>query len=200
MRTALIVVDIQNDFCPGGSLAVNDGDKIIPLINLEIPRFDRIVITQDWHPTDHGSFASTHKGGVPFEMGELSGEPQMLWPDHCIEYTEGAKLHADFDIGTKLDTSLNIKKGQDPSVDSYSAFYDNDGKNDTGLSDWLRKQQVKYVFVCGLALDYCVKFTALDAAKEGFTTYILGNLTRPVDMDNVQSTIEELIKSDVTVI
>ena len=176
---ALIVVDVQSDFCPGGSLAVTDGDQIVKGINelVESDEYGCVVFTKDWHPKDHGSFASAH-GAELFTMGELNGSPQMMWPDHCVQNTEGAEFHKDLVIP---DWAKIIEKGLDKKVDSYSAFYDNDHKSSTGLAEYLREMEVEEVAVVGLALDYCAKFTAEDSLNEGFKTDILWDLTKAVN-------------------
>lgn len=159
---ALLLVDIQNGFCPGGNLAVPDGDTVVVVANALIAsgRYDLIVASQDWHPADHGSFASQHEGKSPFEMGELSGQPQMMWPDHCIQGTEDADFHPDL-----LTASFDYvqRKGENPLVDSYSAFRDNAGDALTGLDAYLRDKGVTELDICGLATDYCVRFSAEDA-------------------------------------
>ena len=162
---ALILVDIQNDFLPGGTLAVPDGDAVIPIANRLMEDFEIIVATQDWHPADHGSFATNHPGHQLFETIDLHGLPQTLWPVHCVQGTPGAEFADSLDIGkiTKV-----FRKGTDPRIDSYSGLHDNGHRKATGLGDWLREQGVRDVTVCGLATDYCVKFTALDALAEGF--------------------------------
>ena len=176
---ALIVVDVQNDFCPGGSLAVTGGDEIVPGINaaVESDEYDCVVFSQDWHPEGHGSFASAHNV-EPFTMGELNGSPQMMWPDHCVQDTEGAEFHEDLVIP---EWAKIIQKGLDKNIDSYSAFYDNDKKTSTGLTEYLRELGVTHVDICGLALPYCPTFTAEDALNEGFETNILWELTRAID-------------------
>jgi len=179
MKKALIVVDVQNDFMPGGNLAVKDGDKIVPGINDLIASnpFDVLVFTQDCHPQNHGSFASNHPGKKPFEMDELNCLPQMLWPDHCVQGTKGMDFHPDLDVPMN---SYTIFKGMDPNVDSYSAFYDNGGQNPSGLTDYLKSMGITDIDICGLAYDYCVYYTALDAVKEGFKVKVIKNLTKPV--------------------
>src|SRR5262245_56174161 len=164
---ALILVDIQNDFLPGGALAVPDGDKIIPVANKLQGAFPLIVATQDWHPANHGSFAANHPGKKVFEQIDLNGLPQTLWPNHCVQNTKGTEL------APSLDRERIVKifpKGTDPNIDSYSGLFDNGHRKSTGLGEWLKGRGVTDVFVCGLATDYCVKFTALDAAQAGFKT------------------------------
>lgn len=166
---ALILVDIQNDFMPGGALAVPDADAILAPIHREMHTFDLVIATQDWHPADHGSFASQHSGVQPFETGELHGLPQVFWPDHCVQWTGGAC------IAPGLDTrpvERVFPKGTDKDIDSYSGFYDNGHRKATGLTEWLRQRGVTKVTLAGLATDYCVKATALDAVKDGFQTTV----------------------------
>lgn len=178
MRSALIVVDVQNDFCPGGALAVPDGHAVVPIINQLMAEVDLVVATQDWHPADHGSFASQHAGKRPFDTIELAGQPQVLWPDHCVQGTAGAELRADLAAHR---IARVFRKGTDPAVDSYSGFFDNARRKSTGLGDWLRAQGVAAVQVAGLATDYCVQFTALDAASLGFTTTVFQQACRGID-------------------
>ncbi len=174
----LILVDIQNDFLPGGALAVPDGDAIVPVVNRLLPHFDLVVATQDWHPPDHGSFAVNHPGHAAFEQVELDGLPQTLWPVHCVQNTGGACF------APGLDTSRIARvfpKGADPRVDSYSGLFDNGHRASTGLAEWLRSQGAKDLWVCGLATDYCVKFTAQDAAAEGFNVNFIADACRGID-------------------
>lgn len=177
---ALIVVDVQNDFLPGGALAVPDGDAVVPIINGIMPDFELVVATQDWHPAEHLSFASQHTGHSPGDVIDLQGTPQILWPDHCIQHAPGASFAAGLDI-QHIDAV--VRKGADRVVDSYSGFYDNDHKTATGLTDILRSHGVTDVVICGLAADYCVKFTALDAIGEGFATTVLATATRAVNLN-----------------
>jgi nicotinamidase/pyrazinamidase len=178
MKRALILVDLQNDFCPGGALAVRDGDAVVPLANRLMPDYDLVVATQDWHPAGHESFASRH-GKRPGELIELHGLPQVLWPDHCVQASRGAAFHPDLE--TKPIAKV-FQKGLDPRVDSYSGFYDNGRQNPSGLAEYLRAEGVTDVDVVGLATDYCVKFTALDAAKEGFKTRVIKAACRGVEL------------------
>lgn len=178
MKSALIVVDVQNDFCPGGALAVPDGHAVVPVINRLMDRVDIVVATQDWHPADHGSFASRHAGQRPFEIIELAGLPQVLWPDHCVQGTPGAELRSDLAIQR---ITRVFRKGRDATVDSYSGFFDNARRRATGLGDWLRGQGVEAVLVGGLATDYCVQFTALDAASLGLATTVVAPACRGID-------------------
>jgi len=189
MSKALIMVDIQNDFLPGGSLAVGGGDAIIDyVVSLmeSTDRYELMVATQDWHPADHGSFASAHPGANPFDLGELSGLEQVLWPDHCVQGASGARLHEVIrttliEMTEKGSRSLIIQKGQHVEVDSYSAFFDNGRIHDTGLHKALQSYGITAVEIVGLAFDYCVKFTALDAASLGYQTSVLLQGTRAVD-------------------
>lgn len=176
---ALILVDIQNDFLPGGALAVPEGDKIVPLVNTLLPHFPLVVATQDRHPAGHGSFAVNHPGRSPFELGELAGLPQVLWPVHCVEGTPGA------DFAPGLDTARIARvfpKGTDREIDSYSGFFDNGHRRATGLGDYLRERGATRVFVVGLATDYCVKFTALDARALGFEVTLIEDACRGVNL------------------
>lgn len=175
---ALIIVDVQNDFIPGGSLAVAHGDTIIPVINSIMHQFDVIVATQDWHPADHKSFASQHEGKMPFEAILLDGLNQTLWPDHCIQGTHGADFHTAL-IQNQIQTIF--RKGLIERLDSYSGFYDNAYRNNTGLDAYLKAKGVKEVYVCGLAADYCVYFTAMDALACDYKTYIIADATLPID-------------------
>lgn len=175
----LIVVDVQNCFTPGGSLAVKDGDAVVPLINAIARRFANVVLTQDWHTPGHASFASAHPGKKPFETITLGYGEQVLWPDHCVQGTAGADLHQDLRIPQ---AQLVIRKGFHPGVDSYSAFYEADG-TPTGLGGYLKQRGIARVFVAGLATDYCVAFTALDARKDGFETLVIEDACRAIDLD-----------------
>lgn len=200
MKKALIIVDMQADFLPGGSLAVAEGDQVIPyIVELmdEADNYELIVATQDWHPPGHGSFASAHPGTKPFDLGELNGLEQVFWPDHCVQGEDGARI--DPDIMQPLITltesgqrSLIIKKGQHLEVDSYSAFFDNARRNDTGLHRALQSYEISAVDIVGLAFDYCVKFTALDAASLGYSTSVLLQGTRSVDPASAEATKAEL--------
>lgn len=176
---ALIVVDIQNDFLPGGALAVPDGDATIAVANAVMPAFDVVVATQDWHPPGHHSFAAQHPGHAVGEVLEVGGVPQVLWPVHCVEDTPGAAFAAALE--TRRFTAV-FRKGMDPAVDSYSGFFDNGRRHATGLGEWLRARQVTRVSVLGLATDYCVKFTALDAVDLGFRTRLIVDGCRAVEL------------------
>ena len=176
---ALILVDIQNDFCLGGALAVPQGDEVVAVANRLMDHADLIVATQDWHPADHGSFAANHPGRSPFEMAELGGLPQVLWPVHCVAWTGGALFHPDLD--TKRIHQV-FPKGTDPTIDSYSGFFDNGRRKATGLGDWLKARQVDEVLIVGLATDYCVKATAMDAMDLGFRTILVEDACRGVGL------------------
>ena len=176
---ALILVDIQNDFLPGGALAVPDGDKVIPVANALQGVFPLVVATKDWHPAHHGSFAESHLGTKVFEQIELNGLPQTLWPVHCVQNTPGAELAAALNRERIAEV---FPKGTDAGIDSYSGFFDNGHRKSTGLGEWLKAKGVTEVFVCGLATDYCVKFTALDAAQMGFKTHLVEDASRGVNL------------------
>ena len=182
MTTAMIIVDMQNDFLPGGALAVAGGDEIVSEINLLSKEYELVVATQDWHPRSHGSFASQHNGAQTFEMGELAGMPQVFWPDHCVHGTLGAELTKALD---QEPVEAIFRKGMDPNIDSYSAFFDNGRLKATGLEGYLRDRGVDEVHICGLAADYCVLATAKDALTLGFISVILKNATKAIDEDNI---------------
>ena len=177
---ALVVVDVQNDFCEGGALAVPGACAILPMVNRLIGRHDHVVLTQDWHPPGHASFASTHSGKKPFETTNLSYGTQVLWPDHCVQGSDDAALHKDLKLPT---ASLIIRKGHNKNVDSYSAFVEADGKTSTGLAAYLKAHGVDTVYVTGLATDFCVAWTALDARKLGFNAYVIEDATRGIDLN-----------------
>jgi len=174
---ALLLIDVQPDFMPGGALPVPNGDAIIPLLNALQPQFDLVVATQDWHPAGHRSFASTHPGHAVFTEIDWQGLPQMLWPDHCVQQTPGAILHPDLD--TRRVEAI-FRKGTDPDIDSYSGFFDNGHRRSTGLAAYLRGRCVQQVYVAGLAADYCVYFTAKDALAEGFEVFVIEDATRAI--------------------
>ncbi len=176
---ALIIVDVQNDFCEGGSLAVAGGSLVVPVINAILPAFDVVVATQDWHPGNHGSFAANHVGARVGEVGTLGELPQVMWPVHCVQNTRGAEFFPGLDV-SGLDAT--IQKGTDPNVDAYSGFFDNGRLHATGLADFLQSRGIGQVFVCGLATDYCVKWTALDALSLGFETFVIADATRGVNL------------------
>ena len=176
---ALIIVDVQNDFIPGGALAVAEGDMVVPIINQLQAKFDFIVATQDWHPADHGSFAANHPGKNIGEFIDLNGVNQILWPVHCVQGSQGAEFHADLN---QEKWRAIFQKGMNPQVDSYSGFFDNNRQGDTGLSQFLKENGVEEIFVCGLAEDYCVKFTVLDGLEEGFKVHLILDATRAVNI------------------
>ncbi|MDH6231214.1 nicotinamidase/pyrazinamidase [Mesorhizobium soli] len=176
---ALIVIDVQNDFCPGGNLAVAEGDKIVPLINEMIGRFDHVILTQDWHPANHSSFASKHPGKEPFETVEMPYGTQTLWPDHCIQGSGGAAFHPALKW-TKAE--LVVRKGFRAGIDSYSAFYENDRTTPTGLAGFLKERGIGKITLVGLATDFCVAYSALDAVKLGFETTVRLDACRAIDL------------------
>ncbi|MBL8879656.1 MAG: bifunctional nicotinamidase/pyrazinamidase [Phycisphaerales bacterium] len=195
---ALIIVDVQNDFLPGGALAVRAGDEIIGPINRIQQKFDLILATQDWHPADHQSFAANHAGTKPGDMVTLNGLPQVLWPVHCVQRTHGAELAAALQ---KYRFARIFLKGTHADVDSYSGFYDNGRTHSTGMAEFLHQRGVYEVCVCGLATDYCVKFTALDAAREEFRTSVLADACRGVELNpgDVQRALDELRTAGVAI-
>ncbi len=180
MRKALIVIDVQNDFCPGGALAVPGGDEIIGGISELMADFDAVVLTQDWHPAGHSSFASSHAGKSPYDMTEMSYGPQVLWPDHCVQGSVGAAFHKDLNTDR---ADLIIRKGFNPAIDSYSAFFENDQKTPTGLEGYLRTRGLTELTMVGLATDFCVNFSAVDAAKLGFDVTVDQSLCRGIDLN-----------------
>ncbi|SIO12828.1 bifunctional nicotinamidase/pyrazinamidase [Vannielia litorea] len=178
--SALIVIDVQNDFCPGGALAVEGGDRIVPGINELMAAFPAVVLTQDWHPEGHSSFATSHPGQEPFSVIDMPYGPQVLWPEHCIQGSEGAAFHAGLDTSR---ADLIVRKGYNPRIDSYSAFFENDHETPTGLEGYLRTRGIEKLTLVGLATDYCVNFSAVDAAKLGFTVTVRTDLCRAIDLD-----------------
>ncbi len=188
-KTFLLVVDVQLDFCPGGALAVPDGDQIVAGINQLMKRFTHIGFTQDWHPADHSSFASAHPGKSPFETISVDYGEQTLWPDHCIQGQEGARLHPE------LDTSrgeLIIRKGYRRNIDSYSAFFENDRKTPTGLAGYLRDRGFGKLYICGLATDFCVGFSALDGVACGFEIVVIEDVCRAIDLDGSLAAMKQM--------
>jgi nicotinamidase/pyrazinamidase len=178
-RDALVVVDVQNDFCPGGALAVPEGDAVIPAIHRIAGRFEHILLTQDWHPSGHCSFASSYGGKKPFEVVELAGREQRLWPDHCVQGTRGAELHP----ALRLDRAeLILRKGFRKEIDSYSAFFENDHATATGLAGYCRERGLERMFFAGLAYDFCVGFSALDARRAGFEAVVVRDACRAIDV------------------
>lgn len=192
-KTALLVIDVQNDFLPGGSLAVADGDQVIPVINKLIPQYDLVVATQDWHPANHKSFASQHEGKKLFEEIELNGMTQRLWPDHCVQGTFGGEFHKDLELNT---AEAVFRKGMDPEIDSYSGFYDNGHLKSTGLAGYLKEKGVEEIHFCGIAADYCVYFSIKDALLEGFKTVLIEEATKPIDAESFEKQKIELNKLD----
>jgi nicotinamidase/pyrazinamidase len=177
---ALLIVDVQNDFCPGGNLAVPRGDEVVPIINRLAERFLNVVLTQDWHPPGHASFASSHPGRRPFESITVDYGPQILWPDHCVQGTLGAGFHPSLQV---LNATLVLRKGMHRAIDSYSAFYENDHTTPTGLAGYLRERGIARVFLAGLALDFCVRYSAEDAQREGFVSVVVEDACRGIDVD-----------------
>ena len=200
-QSVLLVIDVQNDFCPGGALAVSGGDQVIAPILQIAPRFDHIVLTQDWHSANHTSFASAHPGKQPFESIDMPYGPQTLWPDHCVQGSKGAEFHPALQLPR---TELILRKGFRPQIDSYSAFFENDRTTTTGLAGYLRERGLTRVFLCGLAYDYCVGYSALDARRLGFEPVILQDACRAIDLNGSVAKIEaefasagvQLIRSD----
>ncbi|WP_336055085.1 bifunctional nicotinamidase/pyrazinamidase [Nitratireductor sp. CH_MIT9313-5] len=179
-KQALLVIDVQNDFCPGGALAVEDGDSIVPIINRMMDDFDHVILTQDWHPAGHSSFASSHEGKTPFELVTMPYGQQVLWPDHCVQGTEGAAFHADLEVDR---AELIIRKGFRPQIDSYSAFFENDHATPTGLAGYLSERGITSLVLAGLATDYCVAYSAIDAKKRGFEAEVALDACRGIDLD-----------------
>jgi len=200
LKKALVLVDLQNDFIPGGSLAVREGDQVIPVANnVQKKKWELIVATQDWHPKDHGSFASNHRGKHPGDTIELGGLPQVLWPDHCVQGSRGAEFHPVLDRSriTKV-----FRKGTDKEIDSYSTFFDNAHRKSTGLGDWLEEQKITDVYLLGLATDYCVKYSALDAVHLGFKTHVVIDGCRGVELNpgDTKAAIEEMRTAGVEIL
>lgn len=188
MKT-LIIIDVQNDFIPGGSLAVPQGDAVIPVINKILPRFELVVATQDWHPASHKSFASNHTGKEVFEVIELNGLQQKLWPDHCVQDTPGADFHPDLEVKP---IEAVFRKGMDPEIDSYSGFFDNGHKKTTGLAGYLKEKGATGLYFCGLAGDICVYFSIMDALAEGFSTTLIEDAARPLDPEAFEQVKTEI--------
>ena len=180
MSEALLVIDLQVDFCPGGALAVPGGDAIVPGVNALIEQFETVILTQDWHPAGHSSFASSHPDRSPYEMIDMPYGPQVLWPDHCVQGGPGALFHRDLNTD-KAD--LILRKGYNHAIDSYSAFFENDKKTPTGLEGYLRTRDIEELVLVGLATDFCVNFSAVDGARLGFSVTVLEDLCRAIDLD-----------------
>jgi nicotinamidase/pyrazinamidase len=196
---ALILIDLQNDFCPGGALSVPHGDEVIPVANRLLPHFDLVVATQDWHPADHGSFAAMHEGKEPGDVIDLDGILQILWPVHCVRDTPGAAFHPDLN---REPIARIFRKGTERNIDSYSVFFDNAHRKATGLGEYLKEQGVTGLYLCGLATDYCVKFSALDAVELGFKVYLIEDACRGVELEpgDVRRAIEEMKARGVEVV
>ena len=175
---ALVVIDVQNDFCPGGALAVTGGDQIVPGINALMDEFRAVILTQDWHPANHSSFATSHPGRQPYEQVEMSYGPQILWPDHCVQGSAGAEFYPSL----RTDADLILRKGFRREVDSYSAFFENDHRTPTGLAGYLRERSIDTVTLVGLATDFCVNYSAVDGARLGFRVAVREDLTRAIDL------------------
>jgi nicotinamidase/pyrazinamidase len=191
----LLVIDVQNDFCPGGALAVPHGDEVVPIVNRLASRFANVVLTQDWHPPGHESFASSHPGHKPFELTTAGYGPQVLWPDHCVQGTPGAEFHPAL---STPHAELVVRKGFRRAIDSYSAFYENDHKTPTGLAGYLRERSLTNVYVAGLAFDFCVRYTAEDARRAGFTVAVIEDACRGIDLDgSVAATRRSLVALNI---
>jgi len=194
MTHALIVIDVQNDFCPGGALAVPEGDRIVPGINALMGDFDAVILTQDWHPSGHSSFASSHEA-EPMTLTDMPYGPQVLWPDHCVQGSQGAEFHSDL-LTDRAD--LIIRKGYNPAIDSYSAFFENDKTTPTGLEGYLRTRGIDTLTMVGLATDFCVNYSAVDAARLGFTVTVRQDLCRAIDFDgSLAAALEEMVQAGV---
>lgn len=192
---ALVIVDVQNDFCPGGALAVPDGDKIIEPVNKLLSKFDCIVQTQDWHPKDHSSFASNHNGKKAYQTIELEYGEQVLWPDHCVQGTDGAEFHPDLNT---LPSQVIIRKGFRKHIDSYSAFFENDHETVTGLHGFLQERGIEELYITGLATDFCVKWTSLDARHLGYKVRLVEDAVQGIDLDgSVDKAMKEMEKAGV---
>ena len=196
---SLIIVDVQNDFFEGGALAVPDSNAIIPVINRVIDKFETVVFTKDWHPFSHKSFASNHKDKKVYDVIDIGGIKQVLWPDHCIQGTFGAEIHKDIKTGPK---AIYVTKGSDEMIDSYSGFFDNAKVHDTGLCEVLKEKNITDTYICGLATDYCVKYTAFDSVELNFNTYVIADATRAVNIHSgsYETALEEMKNSGVTII
>lgn len=191
-KAALLVIDIQNDFIPGGSLEVKDGDKIIPIINKLIPQYELVVATQDWHPENHKSFASQHDGKNEFELIDLNGLQQVLWPDHCVQNTFGSEFHQDLNT---QNFEVIFRKGMNPEIDSYSGFYDNGRLKSTGLTGYFKEKQIEEIHFCGLAADFCVYFSIMDALNEGFRAVLFDDATKPIDAESFENQKKTLLQN-----
>lgn len=177
---ALLIIDVQNDFCPGGALEVENGDRIVPVINKLSGRFDAVIQTQDWHPSNHSSFASSHQGKQPYDTIKKEYGEQVLWPDHCVQGSNGADFHPDLNT---TNSHLIIRKGFRSEIDSYSAFYENDHQTETGLTGYLKNRSINTLYVCGLATDFCVKWSVLDGINEGFRVFVIEDAVAGIDLE-----------------
>ena len=191
MKT-LVIIDMQNDFIPGGALAVPEGDQIVDLINKLQEEFDLVIATQDWHPRDHSSFVANHPGKKDFEKIDLHGQEQVLWPVHCVQNSDGAKFHPDLNTA-KIETIF--RKGTSQEIDSYSGFYDNAHLKSTGLAGFLKEKGAEELYFCGLAAEYCVYFSIMDALKEGFSAILIEDATRPLNVEDFQKAKENILKA-----
>lgn len=190
---ALLIIDVQNDFCPGGALEVPNGDAIIPTINKLSTSFDVVLQTQDWHPQGHSSFASSHQGKAPFDTIEMPYGQQVLWPDHCLQGSEGAEFHPDLETNH---SQLIVRKGFRKDIDSYSAFYENDGETTTGLTGYLKSRNIDTLYAVGLATDFCVKWSVIDGLKEGFDLYVVEDAVKGIDIEgSVGQAWEEMLNA-----
>lgn len=198
-KSALVIIDVQNDFCPGGALAVPNGDEVVPVLNSSAARFPTVVATKDWHPPGHISFASVHEGATIGEVRKIDGLDQVMWPDHCIPGTSGAEFHPDLAVEH---INLIVHKGLDKKLDSYSAFFENDGTTPTGLEGYLRGLGIEQIVIGGLATDYCVYFSAKDALACGFSVFLLEDAVRGVDVPegNLAKTVDDMKRSGVVFI
>lgn len=191
MTNALIVIDVQNDFCTGGGLAVQGGEEVVGSINAMMDEFDAVVLTQDWHPAGHSSFATSHAGAAPYDMMDMAYGPQVLWPDHCVQGTPGAAFHADL----RVDADLILRKGFRAAIDSYSVFFENDQSTPTGLDGYLRTRGITDLTMVGLATDFCVHFSAVDAAKLGFNVSVRLDACRAIDLDGSLAAAMDAMKA-----
>ena len=198
-KAALLVIDVQNDFCPGGPLAVKEGDVVVPVVNEIMNMFCKVVATVDWHPKDHVSFASNHPGMKVFDSIEINGVEQVLWPDHCVQGTKGAEIHPGLEDKY---FDIILRKGSDPLLDSYSAFYENDRKTPTGIEYYLKNLGVSETYICGLATDYCVFYSAIDSVNAGFNTSLIIDAARGVDVPqgNVNKAVDDMKQAGVTIV
>ena len=198
VRDVLFIVDVQNDFCPGGALAVPQGDQIVPAVNRLAAKFAHVILTQDWHPRGHASFASSHTGKQPFDTIDLSYGQQILWPDHCVQGTRGAAFHPDLEVP---DAELVLRKGFRTAIDSYSAFLENDHRTPTGLAGYLKERRFERITLCGLATDFCVLYSALDGRQAGFAVTVVTDACRGIDMDgSLSQAMRSMNEAGVTIL